>query len=220
MFHQYPRRELRDESIYTLQLVRRGVDVRHREANLLQTFTVGVVMRREVPVLAETTTITEIVEHFLGGSLPVCFVIDDRHRLQGEIYIHDVKALFQEQTLGALVIASDLCHPCLATVTEDDTLARCLELLVSTEQEYLPVVAADTGVLQGIVSIGISCRCITARFFTRSISDSICAQRDKRQCGKMSSCHTITPLRFSGCQRGVWEVPSAPYNSAHGSGSQ
>ena len=79
-------------------------------------------------------------------------MIDDQHRLRGEISIHDVKALFQEQTLGALVIASDLCHPCLATVTEDDTLARCLELLVSTEQEYLPVVAADTGVLQGIVS--------------------------------------------------------------------
>ena len=143
---------LRDESIYTLQLVRRGVDVRHREANLLQAFTVGVVMRREVPVLAETTPIAEIVEHFLGGSLPVCFVIDDQHRLRGEISIHDVKALFQEQTLGTLVIAGDLCHPCLTTVTEDDTLARCLELLVSTEQEYLPVVAADTGVLQGIVS--------------------------------------------------------------------
>ena len=143
---------LRDESIYTLQLVRRGVDVRHREANLLQAFTVSVVMRREVPVLAETTTSAEIVEHFLGGSLPVCFVIDDQQRLRGEISIHDVKALFQEQTLGTLVIAGDLCHPCLATVTEGDTLARCLELLVSTEQEYLPVVAADIGVLQGVVS--------------------------------------------------------------------
>ncbi len=143
---------LRDESIYTLQLMRRSIDVRHREANPLQAFTVGVVMRREVPVLAETTAFAEIVEHFLGGSLPVCFVIDDQRRLRGEISIHDVKALFQEQTLGGLVIASDLCHPCRTPVTRDDTLAPCLELLVSTEQEYLPVVAADTGVLQGIVS--------------------------------------------------------------------
>jgi chloride channel protein, CIC family len=143
---------LRDESIYTLQLVRRGVNVRHREANLLHAFTVGVVMRREVPVLLETTAFADIVEHFLGGSLPICFVIDDQHRLRGEISIHDVKALFQEQALGGLVIASDLCHPCRTPVTRDDTLARCLELLVSTEQEYLPVVAADTGVLQGVVS--------------------------------------------------------------------
>jgi CIC family chloride channel protein len=143
---------LRDESIYTLQLVRRGIDIRHREANLLQAFTVGTVMRREAPVLAETTAFAEILAYFLGGSLPVCFVIDDQRRLRGEISIHDVKALFQEQTLGGLVIASDLCHPCRITVTEDDTLAQCLEQLVSTEQEYLPVVDTDTGVLQGIVS--------------------------------------------------------------------
>ena len=143
---------LRDESIYTLQLVCRGVDVRHREANLLQSFTVDVVMRREVPVLAETTPFAGIVEHFLSGSLPVCYVIDDQQHLRGEISIHDVKTLFQEQTLGELVIASDLCQPCRATVTPTDTLARCLELLVTTDQEYLPVVNNDSGQLLGIVS--------------------------------------------------------------------
>lgn len=143
---------LRDESIYTLQLVRRGVDVRHREANLLQAFTVDGVMRRAVPVLAETTPFVGIVEHFLSGSLPVCYVTNDQRHLRGEISIHDVKTLFQEQTLGELVIANDLCQPCRATVTPNDTLARCLELLIATEQEYLPVVDKDSGQLQGIVS--------------------------------------------------------------------
>ena len=143
---------LRDESIYTLQLIRRGVDVRHREANLLQSFTVDAVMRREAPVLAETAVFPAIVEHFLSEHLPVCFVVDEQHRLRGKISIHEVKALFQEQTLGNLVIARDLCQPCLATVSTEDSLSRCLELLVSTEQEYLPVIEKHTGILQGMVS--------------------------------------------------------------------
>jgi CBS domain-containing protein len=143
---------LREESIYTLSLVRRGVDVRHREANLLQAFTVSVVMRREMPVVREAAPFADIVEHFLGGNLPVCFVVDEQRHLRGEISIHDVKALFQEQTLGPLVIASDLSHPCRVTVAINDTLAQCLDLLVATEQEYLPVIEADTSVLQGIVS--------------------------------------------------------------------
>jgi CIC family chloride channel protein len=143
---------LRDESIYTLSLIRRGVDVRHREANLLQAFTVDVVMRREVPVLEETTNFTGIVEHFLSANLPICFVTTEQRQLRGEISIHDVKSLFQEQNLAALVIASDLSHPCRAVVTPEDTLARCLELLVTTEQEYLPVNDKDSGILLGIVS--------------------------------------------------------------------
>jgi CBS domain-containing protein len=142
---------LREESIYTLQLARRGIDVRQREENLMQAFTVRQVMRREVPTLRETAPFAEVVQHFLTTNLPACFIVDRENHLLGEISIHDVKDLLQEEALGPLVIAKDLLHRPEGTTDPDETLARCLEKFAQTEQEYLPVVS-PTGELCGIIS--------------------------------------------------------------------
>ena len=142
---------LREESIYTLQLLRRGIDVRRREANLMQAFTVGHVMRHEVPTLRETAPFAEVVQHFLASDMPVCFVVDETRHLRGEISIHDVKAILQEDTLGSLVIAKDLAQRSGVTTSPDETLARCLEKFTHAEQEYLPVISPSLE-LRGIIS--------------------------------------------------------------------
>lgn len=134
---------LREESIYTLQLVRRGIDVRRREENIMQAFTVGQVMHSEAPLLKESTSFTEVVQHFLTTTVPVCFVIDEHNRLCGEISLHDVKGLLQEEGLGSLIIARDLLHTSRVTVRPEDTLAHCLERFSQTEQEYLPVTTPE-----------------------------------------------------------------------------
>jgi CIC family chloride channel protein len=142
----------REESIYTLQLLRRGIDIHRREENLMQAFTVGQVMRYEAPAFRETAPFAEIVQHFLASELPVCFVVDHQRRLLGEISIHDVKEMLQEEALGPLVIAKDLVQSPGATASPDETLARCLEKFTLADQEYLPVVSPDTLELQGIIS--------------------------------------------------------------------
>jgi CIC family chloride channel protein len=142
---------VREESIYTLQLLRRGIDVRRREENLMQAFTVGHVMRREAPILRDTAPFAEIVQHFLTSDMPVCFVVDHDRQLLGEISIHDVKELLQEDTLGPLVIAKDLARSSSVTTSSDETLARCLEKFALSEQDYLPVVSPALE-LRGIIS--------------------------------------------------------------------
>jgi chloride channel protein, CIC family len=131
----------REESIYTLQLLRRGIDVRQREANLMQVFTVGHVMRREAPTLGETASFAEVMQHFLTSNMPVCFVVNHDRQLRGEISIHDVKDLLQDDTLGPLVIAKDLAQPASVTTSPDETLARCLDKFTLSDAEYLPVVS-------------------------------------------------------------------------------
>jgi len=131
----------REESIYTLQLLRRGIDVRQREANLMQVFTVGHVMRREAPTLGETASFAEVMQHFLTSNMPVCFVVNHDRQLRGEISIHDVKELLQDDTLGPLVIAKDLAQPASVTTSPDETLARCLDKFTLSDAEYLPVVS-------------------------------------------------------------------------------
>ena len=143
---------VREESVYTLQLVRRGIDVRRREENLMQAFTVGQAMRHKIPTLRDTTPFAEIMQHFLISDIPVCFVVDHERRLLGTISIHNVKALLQEDTLGPLVIAKDLIERPEVTTSPDETLARCLGKFALTEQEYLPVVSPATMELLGIIS--------------------------------------------------------------------
>ena len=133
---------LREESIYTLQLVRRGIDVRRREENIMRAFTVGHIMQSEAPVLRESAPFAEVVQHFLATTVPVCFVIDEHKHLCGEISLHDVKGLLQEEGLGSLIIARDLLNVSRITIRPEDTLAHCLERFSQTEQEFLPVTTA------------------------------------------------------------------------------
>jgi CIC family chloride channel protein len=142
---------LRAESIYTIQFIRRGIDIHHREENLMQAFTVSQVMHRETPTLPDTTPFSEVVRHFLATNFPICFVVDERQHLLGEISIHDVKDLFQEDALHTLIIAKDLARRCPVTTSAEEALARCLEKFTQTEQEHLPVLT-PTGELCGIIS--------------------------------------------------------------------
>lgn len=135
-----------------MQLLRRGIDIRRREENLMQAFTVGQVMRREAPSLPEQAPFNDVVQHFLTSEIPVCFVIDHTRRLRGEISIHDVKELIREDSLGQLVIAQDLLQPAASVTHPEETLARCLEKFSLVDQEHLPVIASDTQQLQGIIS--------------------------------------------------------------------
>jgi len=141
----------REESIYTLQLIRRGIDIRRREENLMRAFTVGQVMRRDVPTLPAATPLSEVIRQFLASPVPTYFIVDDPRRLLGEVSLQDVKTILQEDTLVPLVIAADLMHACPVSLHPEETLARCLEQFALTEQEYLPVVSRTQEVL-GMIS--------------------------------------------------------------------
>ncbi len=142
---------LREESIYTIQLIRRGINVHRREENLMQAFTVNHIMHREAPTLPAAAPFAEVVRHFLATNLPTCFIVDEDNHLLGAISIHDVKDVLQEEALRQLIIAKDLAHRCLLTTTPEDSLAHCLEKFTQTEQEYLPVLT-PTDELYGVIS--------------------------------------------------------------------
>ena len=101
----------RQESIYTLQLLRRGIDIRRREQTLMQGYTVRQVMQRDVSTFRAETPFPTIMDHFLTSTLPLSFVINEQRHLVGVISIHDVKSTLQDDSLGPLVVAADLAQP-------------------------------------------------------------------------------------------------------------
>ncbi len=145
-------RMLKRDSIYTLKFARRGIDLGRREDVVMRAFRVEQVMRRSTAAIREDAPFPEIVRHFLESDVPVCFVVDGKNRMVGEISIHDVKSAFYEEGLARLVIARDLANGNAAAVTPEDTLADCLEKFVLSGQEYLPVVLPASRELVGVIS--------------------------------------------------------------------
>ncbi len=141
----------RQESIYTLSLLRRGIDIRRREQTLMQGYTVRQIMQREVPTFVAGTPFPIIMDHFLNSNLPLSFVINEQRHLVGVISIHNVKSTLQDDSLGRLVVAADLAQFPDTTTVPDETLARCLEKFAMSEQEYLPVLLPDQQ-LAGVIS--------------------------------------------------------------------
>ena len=88
---------LRAESIYTIQLIRRGIDVHRREENLMQAFTVSQVMHAVKPRHYQKRPRFPRLCGIFSHTNPTCFVVNERDHLLGEISIHDVKDMFQEE---------------------------------------------------------------------------------------------------------------------------
>ena len=179
----------REESIYTLQLLRRGIDIRRREQTLMQGFTVGQVMRPEPPTFGEGAPFSDVMDHFLASTLPLSFVVDEERHLLGIISIHDVKATLQDDSLAPLVVAVDLAQPPDTVTTAQETLARCLEKFSLSDQEYLPVLSVDQK-LEGSSRGAMCWSSIIERSYAANTSASVCGPKPSpRWPTNRSICH-------------------------------
>ncbi len=136
---------LKKESIYTLKLIRRGVDIAGgRDINILRNLPVRSAMRRTMERVRETTTLRELMDLMADSQHSVFFTVDKSDQLLGYITLNDLRRLIQEtDVLSHLVIAGDIAHPLGFTLRESDTLARAMELFAQEGIDELPV-ASDS----------------------------------------------------------------------------
>ncbi len=143
-------RALREDSLYSAALSRRGISVHRREDVIMRTHTVGEVMRPPIHVIPDRTAIAETVQYFLDHDAVRAYVVDANNHFLGAISIHDIKDP-EVQNLGPLVLARDVAEPNLHSVAPDDTLADCMDHFILSEDDDLPVVNVG-GDLVGVVS--------------------------------------------------------------------
>lgn len=147
-------RTVRPESIYTLKLMRRGVDIRSgKEMNLLRSLSVAQAMRSDVESVKQGMTLRsfhEIVMRSKNTSFPV---IDEAQRLVGVISHADYREHFRNQDLWDVVVAGDMATRKVVTVTGSDTLETALRRISRRDFATLPVVASkDDPTLVGVIS--------------------------------------------------------------------
>jgi CIC family chloride channel protein len=134
------------DTIYTLKLRRRGIDLkRGRGANLMALLSVRDAMQ-EVPVsLAQDTPLNEVIERLTDGATDGLPVVDDTGAYRGTVTSQQVEQAMRENALdadaGSLAREAAVIRP---SQSLEDALAALLR-----ERSGLPVVEPESGRVVG-----------------------------------------------------------------------
>jgi CIC family chloride channel protein len=134
--------KLKKESIYTLKLIRRGVEVfRGKEINILRSLHVTEVMKREPVIIRPDLNFKELLELVVSRPNTQFFVVDHENKFVGVVSLQDVRRVLLDQDyLTDLLIALDLVNADIPKVLPNDNLDSVMKLLGNYDVEEIPVV--------------------------------------------------------------------------------
>jgi len=137
-------RQFFKESIYTLKLVRRGINLEEgKEVNVLKSIKVSEVMNIEVETITEALgleRLAEIISKSKYNSFPV---VRDGNKLTGILSFFDYNEAIFDENLKGLVVAKDIATSDVVTISTDDNLYNALEKITFKDFSILPVVSTD-----------------------------------------------------------------------------
>jgi CIC family chloride channel protein len=145
---------LQRESIYTLRLKRRGIELPEREdPNPLKSLYVSDVIDRAPEVVTESAPFEVLVDLLVSSDHTEFFVVNARGELLGAISLSALRrAILDREPLASIVVAGDLVEAGLATATEEDDLDVVAQMFSSRGVQELAVVdVADARRLVGSV---------------------------------------------------------------------
>jgi CIC family chloride channel protein len=165
---------LKKESIYTLKLIRRGVNIHEgREVNIMKSLSVERAMTSTIETVPEDMTLKELIRYTMGSKHSSFPVVDKQGLLTGILTFQDFKEIIYEECLDG-IIAKDLAITKVITVTDQDNLDMALKKIGFKNIEQLPVV--DKNNPRKIIGI-LSRRDIFAAYnkalIDRSLSDEM-----------------------------------------------
>ena len=146
--------QLMKESIYTMKLIRRGVDIREgKEINILKAIRVEDVMNPHAQTVYEGMSLPELTARISKSKYNSFPVVNSEDALVGILSFYDYsEALFNED-LANLVVAKDLATTELVTVSTTDNLYDALQKISAKDFSILPVVApGNAASLQGVLT--------------------------------------------------------------------
>ncbi len=142
---------LSSESIYTLKLVKRGVNIYGgKELNVLKRLKVSQVMIPEIELVSPSAPLTELATRMMSSSHSHFFVVGNDNRIQGHISLENLRPILKDyEALSDVVIASDLMNHEVTVVNTDESLDMVMQLFGKFELGEVPVVG--NGQLVGTV---------------------------------------------------------------------
>ncbi len=136
--------QIRQESIYTMKLIRRGIDIKAgREVNIMKSLLVRDAMTRDVVTVFENMHLNKLLEHTFSSKYASFPVVDKGGLLNGIVTFQDFKEVVFEEGLGDLVVVKDIATPDVITITENESLDEALKKIGLRNIEQLPVIDED-----------------------------------------------------------------------------
>ena len=146
---------LHPESIYTLKLIRRGIDISKRKTyDILESIKVSEILGKETSPVPPCASVDDILSAFEKAGRATITVVDRDGVCCGIITLHEIITLLRNRdALGRVVVARDLVRdvPCL---DESESLKEALAKFVKAGSDVLPVVRTIDGrrKLVGVIS--------------------------------------------------------------------
>jgi CIC family chloride channel protein len=150
-------RGIKRESIYTLKLLRKGIDIEAgRDVNLLKSMRVEDFMTWQPETVLERTPLRDLIQILPYGQHSSFPVTDSAGNLVGMLSLQDFREVVFENALLDLVIARDIATIPAIAVTTGDNLDEALRLIEENGFTRLPVVKSEdkSGKVVGILSQG------------------------------------------------------------------
>jgi len=160
-------------SIYTLKLLRRGVDVhRGRAVNVLQNVSVNELMRTDMVTVSPDAGMVKVIATFIDHPGNTIFVTDQNGQLLGLVTADQIRPVMQDPAaLEGLVIAGDvMAQAGFPRVSVDRSLSDVMRLLEDYRGE-VPVVDGER--LVGIIWPGDVIERYNTEVFKRDMAGSM-----------------------------------------------
>jgi CIC family chloride channel protein len=146
--------QLLKDSIYTLKLGRRGVDIKEgKEVNILKSINVSEVMTRNIETISEGCSMERMADIISKSKFNSFPVLDADDKLAGIVSFNDYSDAIFDEDLKHLLVAKDLATTDVVTVSANDNLYAALEKISRKDFATLPVMSvSDSDRLAGIIS--------------------------------------------------------------------
>ncbi|MFQ5577349.1 MAG: chloride channel protein, partial [Anaerolineae bacterium] len=134
---------LRRENIYTLKLVRRGIQIQSgRDVDVMQGITVGEVMRTLPETVSYTANLNEVMAEFNRTNRRGLPVVDEAGKLFGIITVQDVEQAMA-RNLSTRTPVKEIAIKRVLVAYPDETMADVMRRMNVRDIGRLPVVSRD-----------------------------------------------------------------------------
>lgn len=138
-------RRLQKESIYTLKLVRRGVNIfAGREVNVLRSLKLSEIIRKDISLVNANASFSEVLDKMVSSQHNCIYLTDHSNQIAGYISMNEIRQTIKDyDNLKDVLIAEDMAVPNVTIMKESDNLDIVMKQFGRNGLEEMPVITAD-----------------------------------------------------------------------------
>lgn len=132
-------------SIYTLKLLRRGINIHQgREINILKSMTVRDVLRPSIEIIPADTSLKHLVEKFVKSDHSFFYIVNEQGQISEKISQTELSSAAPDfENLKDFVVAQDIATPNRLIVNEKDHLDYVMKEFAKENIDEIPVVSSS-----------------------------------------------------------------------------